>query len=119
MYVCIEPYQLHMYNTYIARYTLTNRCHIFLNIYLTFFSTFLTVFGIHLLLMSTVSSSFLHAMPFRLVYRTADIYISALSKMRESPEISDVRYTYISEWHNRKIQGAQKGMKGRSMGWGT
>ena len=32
-------------------------------------------------------------MPFTLEYRTADIYIASLSKLRESSEISAVRYT--------------------------
>ena len=33
-----------------------------------------------------------YTMPFRLAYRTDDIYISALSKLRESAEILAVRY---------------------------
>ena len=35
-------------------------------------------------------------MPFTFVYHTADIYISALSKLRENAEISAVRYTNLN-----------------------
>ena len=35
-------------------------------------------------------------MPFTFVYHTADIYISALSKLRESADISAVRYTNLN-----------------------
>ena len=35
-------------------------------------------------------------MPFTFVYRTADIYISALSKLRENAKISLVRYTKLN-----------------------
>ena len=34
--------------------------------------------------------------PFKFVYRTADIYISAVYKLRESAEISAVRYTNLN-----------------------